>query len=513
MKEKKRMKKAIIPILAGLLSFVPIAVSADGEITAEDFEKYSITEKYDTSRKFTITYPGQTNAEDVTTNWLINAPGGIYTGADAYEGNAAENIIAYSEQADGTLLCVPGGLNNGWHGAYNYPMNTMTGGGADSHLNQFNRRCAVVKNGANKALQLESATSQYVSTAAWYSYDEIVFSGPIVWQSDVLVENVAKNGTFAMSFTHGKYSVPEPFIYPSRTCGRRDITEIISFVPGGKIMIFGAEAGDWESGKYYTVKVSVDADAQPPKVTVNIKERESGTAVAEVQTTELGFDFSEKTGVDYYVNTQKADAYSTKVLIDNIDIRKLVFAGKITANSVAINGKGVCRIDFGDNIDVATLTDENVTVYKGDTKIEGTSVSRLNPTAARLALPELEPQTEYRVVIKGVANIAGIAADCTAYFRTKDLVTASNVKKTADGVSFTAANNSAHDIAVTAVVLKMSDGKILSGVYYKRLNISAGGKVNETVTGMADGENSETVLYIIDSMGGMKAEAPSSSAK
>ena len=186
------MKKILFFALVFSCLIHTSAMAENEVITSEDFESYNIGTVYN-SGELTVSYPEMDDAT-LTGNYIINAAGGVYEGADVYEGNAAENIVTYAKTSDTTAIAVPGGLDNGWHGAYAYPMLFLQGGqGASSEYNPTNRRLSVVSSDGGKTLKLAPATNGYVTPSSWYGYDEIDFSKPVVWETDVKITGVWEN--------------------------------------------------------------------------------------------------------------------------------------------------------------------------------------------------------------------------------------------------------------------------------------------------------------------------------
>lgn len=485
--------------------------AANSTVTSEDFESYNINAVYNTE-KLTVSYPGMSNAV-LSGAYIINAPGGIYEDDQTYTANAAENIMAYAKTGDTTAIAVPGGLGNGWHGAYSHPHLYLEGGqGAGSELNRYNRRVAVVGDGASKALQLNPLNGPYVSTSAWYGYDEIDFTKPVVWETDVKITSMAADGQFTLSLSKGKFSEILPFVYTSHDkTGRTDYKTIVKFGSDGKLYIGDAEAGEYSLGVYYKVNVFVDATVGKPVYSVTVTEKETGNVAASIELTDIAYDFSGITGVDYYARTPVSTSRDVCVLIDSAAVSNVRFDAEIKSTAaVNINGKGMCVLEFSDNIDETTVSEDTIKVYHNDTPVEGIQLLLLNSRRVRISLPELEPSAVYTVQIKGVKSLGGIASDCSTSFRTKELVTIGSAQKTSDGLTFTIKNNSNNECSVTALAAGYADGKIVSdGVHFKRLTIGAGASVDGSFTGMVfDAPPEKVTLFIVDSIGSFVSLTP-----
>lgn len=505
------MKKILFFTLMFSCLISTTALAENEDITSEDFEKYSLNAIYN-SGELTVSYPDMDDAT-LSGKYIINAAGGIYEGEDVYEGNAADNIVTYAKTSDTTAIAVPGGLDNGWHGAYSHPMLYLQGGqGASSEYNTLNRRLSVISSDGGNVLALSPATNAYVSTSSWYGYDEIDFSKPVIWETDVKIRGISQ-GKFELSLTKGKFSEIKPFAYASHDCGRSLITPVVTFSPEGKILIFGEEAGEYSKNVKYKVSVFIDNTGENPVYSVTVKDGEN--AVIETEKKQLEFDLSGVTGVDYYASTQKGDSKITDVCLDNITIAHVVYSGIIkSSNAVAINGTGVCLLEFSDAFDEETINDEAIKVYDPNgEEVEGVSVSVNSTISHRVLLRftdiELEPSSVYTITMYGVKNKDGIRCESTAEFKTVDLVKISSATESNGTVNYSIKNNANKETSVTIVIVGFKDGKIVSdGVYYKRVDFTAKGTTTEEIE-VEYLEAPDTVkAYIIDSIGGFSALTP-----
>jgi len=508
------MKKVLFLVLV-FSSLISSVVMAEKDIiTSEDFEKYNIGTVYN-SGELTVSYPGMDDAT-LTGPYIINAPGGIYEGTDVYEGNAADNIVTYAKTSDTTAIAVTGGLNNGWHGAYSHPMLLLQGGqGAESEYNSSNRRLAVVNHGTGKSLIIAPAKSIYVPTFAWYGYDNVDFSKPVVWETDVKIQTVSK-GYFELSLTKGKLSEIRPFQYSSHDSGRHSITPFVRFTSDGKITIFGEEAGTYSIGAFYTVSIFIDNTGDSPVYSVTVKEKESQNTVIETEKKALEFDFDGVSGVEYFSNTPLSDSRLTEAIIDNISISHLVFNGVMKSSSaVAINGTGTCLLEFSDAFNEETVNEDSIKVYGPDgTQIEGVQVIVNSTKYHRVQLKftgiELIPSSTYKVVMKGVKSTDGILCNSEAEFKTADIVSFTTATKTSDGVTFSIRNNANYETSVTLVAVAFKDGKIISdGVYYKKVSFLAKETINDAFTGMQFSQEPDKIrMYVIDGIEKFRALCP-----
>lgn len=491
------------------------AQAANRDITVENFESYNVNAVYNTE-KLTVSYTGMSDAV-LSGDYIINAPGGIYEGDEAYTANAAENIMAYAKTSDTTAVAVPGGLGNGWHGAYSHPHLYLQGGqGASSELNKYNRRVAVVNNGGAKVLQINPVNNSYVTTSAWYGYDEIDFTKPVAWETVVKISSMPASGQFTLSLSKGKFSEVIPFEYTAHDkTGREDFKTIVKFAEDGKLYIGDTEAGEYSTGVFYKVYVFIDATLSSPVYTVTVTDNATGSIAASLELTDIDYDFSGVTGVDYFARTPSSASAATCALIDSIAVSNVIFDAEIKSTSaVNINGKGLCVLEFSDNIDETTVSEDTINVYHKDTRVDGIQLLVLNSKRVRISLPELEPSSVYTVKINGVKSLGGIVADCSTSFRTKELVTVSSALKTSDGIVFTIRNNSSHECSVTAVAAGYADGKIVSdGVHFKKLTIDAGASLEDSFTGMVFETPAEKMtLFIVDSIRGFISLTPAGDA-
>jgi len=508
------MKKILFFVLVFSSLFSATVIAEKDVITFEDFEKYSIHAIYN-SGEITVSYPGMDDVK-LTNAFIINAPGGIYSGDEAYEGNAAENIITYAKTSDTTAIAVTGGLNNGWHGAYSHPMLYLQGGqGAESEYNASNRRLSVVQYGTGGALLLGPTKSIYVSTGSWYGYDEIDFSKPVVWESDVQFRSISK-GKLELSLTKGKFSEIKPFEYASHQSGRSAITPVITFAPEGKITVFGEEVGNYSKSVAYTVSMTIDNTGETPTYSITITEKNTQNTIVQTGVKPLDFDFSGVTGVDYYAYTPKDDTQPTEAFVDNISISHLVFNGVMkSTNAVAINGKGTCLLEFSDAFDESTVNSDNIKVYDSDGKmIEGVEVLVNSTKYHRVQLKftgiNLEPSSVYKVVMKGVRSVDGIMCESETEFKSVDIVSLASVSRTDDGVTFSIKNNANYETRATIVAVGFKGGKIVSdGVYYKKVELSAAGTANDEISEITFSETPDIVrVYVIDNIQNFRALVP-----
>ncbi len=499
------MKKILLTVLMGLCISNTFVAGAGHVITSDDFEGYSLTEQYNTE-SLTVSYEGMSSAT-LTDRVIVNAPGGIFTGEDAYEGNAAANILSYAKTGDGTAVAVPGNLNNGWLGLYSHPMQKLQGGGgASSELNQWNRRLAVIKDGSDKMLKFNPAKNGYVHTHSTYSYESIDFSTPVQWDSDVKIKTVG-GSPFVLALTKGRFSNVTLLTYPSRENGRTGVTDFIEFTSDLKIKIWGEEKGSYVKDTFYTVSVFFDVTVQPAKMKVTVKNSADSTVAAETELMDTEFDFSGVTGVEYAAVTKIQDEDATDVYVDNINIYKVVYEPSVSGNTnVKIDDTGAVILDFPTKYDPATVTEATVTVNKGMENVVIKEIKKQNSNRRiRILLPELDPTSKYTININGVTNLEGIVCQWTGEFRTVDLVSVSGAVKTSDGVTYTIKNNSKNPSAVTVIAVMYKDRKIVSnGVAYKRVSLNSAETKNETFVGMA-GDADSVSVYVLDGIQNFRA--------
>ena len=503
------MKKLILLTMLAVLAFPSASSADDSIITAEDFEKYSLTEKYNTG-SLKVSYPGLAE-ETLTNEYIINAPGGIYTGDEVYEGNAAENIVTYAQTSDTEAIAVRGGLNNGWHGFYSHPMLYLAGGqGISSEFNKYNRRVAVVKSGTGKVLNLSAPSNNYVDASCWYGYDEIDFSKPVLWESDIKIGNMADKGAAYLSLTKNKFAEMPLLAYPGHDCGRTGITPVIEFLPDGKIMFGGEEIGQYSKNVFYRVSLFMDAGDASAACRLTIKEVQSGDAVVSELPMNIDYDFTGITGVEYYTKVASGANASSEVQIDNISIKQVIFSGVIKTTATAdINGKGVMPITFSSLLNRETVNNDTIKVYHGGELVEGTNVSVLNSTVVRLSLPVLSPSEYYTVKIDGVMSESGLRAECETEFKSKDAFTLSSAKIASDAITFKLKNNSSESGFVTVLAVLYSENKILpNGVLYKRMTADPGGTINGDIDISNVSGADSAVIYCLDTISAFRAAAP-----
>ena len=508
------MKKLILLTMLAVLAFPSASSADDSIITAEDFEKYSLTEKYNTG-SLKVSYPGLAE-ETLTNEYIINAPGGIYTGDEVYEGNAAENIVTYAQTSDTEAIAVRGGLNNGWHGFYSHPMLYLAGGqGISSEFNKYNRRVAVVKSGTGKVLNLSATNNSYVDTSCWYGYDEIDFSKPVLWESDVEIGYMGDKGAAYLSLTKNKFAEVPLLAYPGHDCGRTAITPVLQFLPDGKIMLGEDEIGEYSKNTFYRVSLFIDASDSSAALRLTIREKQSGDAVVNELLKSIDYDFSGVTGIEYYVKSVVNAKQSTEMYVDNIEIKQVIFSGAIKTAALAdINGKGVMPVTFSALLNRETVNNDTIKVYHGGELVEGTNVSALNSTVVRLSLPVLSPSEYYTVKIDGVMSESGLRAECETEFKSKDIVTLSNAAINNDKVTFKMKNNSAENTSVTILAVLYSNGKILpSGVLYKQISAEPGKTAADEFDISESAQCDSAVIYCIDRADSFRAAAPPLTAK
>ncbi len=390
------------------------SLAADETVTAENFEGYNLF-TVNAYQATTVNYPGYAPATIAAgQGTVINAPGGtVYTEREQqYEGNAAENILSYAKTGDAEVLALPGGLNNGWRGRYSNPMTVINGqGGADAAIRWSSvRRLAVVKDGDNQALRLNPSKNGYVSTWSDYAYENVDFTKPLIWKSDVKIEKTAPKGELAIGIGKGSIAEAAPLTAASYRAGRGSTEDVIVFRSDNSVLI-GGETFEYEYGKYYFI--TVVAGNAGNTVSITLTDRDSDTVIAELSNVEVSTELADDICVYYTAKSVIGEDEETSALIDNLEITSVDFEAKYSSDSeIRTDGTGFCIIDFSDIFDAETVSSDTVKLFCGDAEVNGTQVSAESGTRIKLLLPELDEGKKYTVRIDGVKNSLGISLKC-----------------------------------------------------------------------------------------------------
>lgn len=410
MKRINVLKTVLIAVICfGVISSLCFAASET--ITEENFESYNIV-AVNAYTVVTVNYPGYDPLTIAAGQGpVINAPGGtVYTEkSKLFEGNAAENILSYAKISDTEVLALPGGLNNGWRGRYSNPMTKINGeGGADSQIRWSRRRLAVVADGDNKALKMNPAANNYVATWSDYAYENIDFTKPLVWQSDVKIENIAPEGEFVLGIGKGNIAQALPLAsYVDYKKNRESTENIISFKSDNKIVIDG-KSFEYEYGKYYSVTVVTNESAN--SFSVSISDKDTNEVIAEQNDITLSAEFADNMNVYYTSKGVKSASTETSALVDNIKVVSVDFEARYSGDSeIRTDGTGFCRIEFSEPYDAETVNNDTVKLYCGEDEVEGTQVVAESETAIKLMLPVLDEGKKYTVKINGVKNALGVS--------------------------------------------------------------------------------------------------------
>lgn len=421
-----RMKGVVIAVMkpmnvlkitvTALLCFGAVStfsLAANVTVTTENFEGYNLF-TVNAYQATTVNYPGYAPATIAAgQGTVINAPGGtVYTEREKqYEGNAAENILSYAKTGDNEVLALPGGLNNGWRGRYSNPMTLINGqGGADAAIRWSKRRLAVVKDGENQALKLNPSENGYVSTWSDYAYENVDFTKPLIWKSDVKIEKTAPNGELVIGIGKGSIAPAAVLTAASYRAGRESTEDIIVFRSDNSVLI-GSETFEYEYGRYYTV--TVVAGGAGNTISVTLTDKESDTVIAELTGVTTETELADDINVYYTAKSVIGEKEETSVLIDNLEITSIDFEAKYSSDSeIRTDGTGFCIIDFSDIFDAESVSSDTVKLFCGDEEVGGTSVSAESSTRIKLLLPELDESKKYTVRIDGVKNSIGIPLKC-----------------------------------------------------------------------------------------------------
>lgn len=313
-------------------------------VNKENFESYSLEIK-NSSKTYSIE-----GYEGVVPAWrILNAPGTTYYDV-VYEGNAAENIITYARLDADTVKVVPGGLNNGWYGTYSHPAKDpaeKNGGAGGIHIERSNR-LGVVKDGENKVLKFNPRTNSYITTRSDYAYQNLDLTKPIIWESDIKLENI--NNLFVMGASKGELQTANIFEdYDVFQKGRTGETEIIYFDENLKGYVNGTEFMQFEKNKYYSIMVIFAAEQQSYMVIV--KNPETGAVIKESDLITYEDGFSDNMQIFYYAETAKGAASETTAYVDNIvidseSIRPLSYSAKGSTLSVDIDAVNTNPMNF-----------------------------------------------------------------------------------------------------------------------------------------------------------------------
>lgn len=448
-------------------------------IMSENFNSYNLSTVTNTNAAYTIVYPGQENSTlKKNSGVMINAPGGtVYTEKnEIYEGNAAENIIAYADIGDNTVLAVVGGLNNGWRGRYSHPMKTINGeGSADAELSGNRRRLAVVSDGDNQVLKINPAKNKYVSTWSDFMYENLDLTVSTVWESDIKFNTFAENGEFTIGVGKGTVPKAEALKHITNYLGSDESRyKLLTFSNDGGIYINGVKYADYELGKYY--KVSIVFYGGKKQYKVIITDKLSGNTVVE-ESAEITVNFSEKMNIYYTARTAQEDTAETSVYVDNIKLMRAHFEASVkkTISNLAFNGSGKCYIDFDKAIDPSSASSETVKLFDGENEVSGTEVSIISDNRICISLPELKPSSTYTIKLVGIKNRLGLISNNAFTLRTVDTVANISANLGSSGVSFKLRNNTNEECSLTVAVFFIKNNKIMSqGTYYKRITIAPG---------------------------------------
>ena len=493
------MKKLIITIIA-LLAACTMVCRAEDAGYEENFESYNYDAIYN-SEDMAVSYGDKTANISPSQNYIINGVGGIYQDGQVYTANAAENIYCYAKTGEGTGTLAFGGLNNGWHGIYSHPPNTLDcKGGASGELNQYNRRLAVMPLQGNKVLKMNPAKNDYISTYCIYANDSATFYEHTKWSTDVYIDNIAQGGYCSIYLSKGKMNAARPLEYVgSVENGRELLFDIIKFSENNDIYFLEEKKAIYEFKKWYNVEISLDKTEIGTMCSVIITDKQTGSSLYDSGKIPLDFKIeNEKCGMGYTAYTNiKSNA--TDVYIDNIAIEKIEFYATLASTrEVNINAKGNVAIKFNSEYVSDSISTDSVKVYLGEEEIDGVSVSLLSQNRVKISLPKLEPAQEYTIVVNNVLGQNGIYADCKIPFRTVSLVTANNISVSGENISFKLNNNSLDDIEVTMFAIGEDENAMIETAVYKRISISKETAVTETLLGVVSANVKNVHLYVID---------------
>lgn len=485
-----------------LLSCFTLTAYAEG--FSEDFNSYNYTEVYN-SEALTVTFDGYPDtALKASNKYIINGPGGIVYGDDeAYTANAAENIFCYTKIDEGVATPVFGGLNNGWKGYYSHPQTSSDSkGGANAEMNQYNRRLAVVALKGEPVLQMNPANSS--STYSVYAKDDMEFYNNTKWSTDVYINNIGESGYHKMSLTNGQINQIVPFTYvESFDNGRVIIADVVKF-DDSKVYCFDEEAFEYTKKTWYTVEITLKATEDNTLCAVVIKDRESKEVLFSEQDIALNAKVNENIDGMGYGAYGKKNSDETKVYIDNISVEKVdLVATLATTREAAINGKGNVAIKFNSEYVDESVNEENISLYCGETPVEGYKVSTLTQNRVKIDLPVLKPATVYTIRVNGVMGKNGIESVCEVPFKTTCFSTLSNGKISGTDVTFKLKNNSAESETAYIVAVCENDEDMVENVYFKKLTLTSGDNECSFESIVSD-TTAAVYLYVVDDlMGGV----------